>query len=167
MTDYVLHELAACDWSDYRAIRLRSLQDSPDSFASLFEREVQFSTEQWQARLGLSPSMLDAVAVAAVADESYVGLVSSIIDSSDPHTAHLFQMWVDPDHRGEGVGRALVQHIIQWAVNRHVGSLQLSVTQTNLQAIALYQSLGFAPEGALEPLRAGSFLQCQPMTLRL
>lgn len=119
MADYVLHELAASDWSDYRAIRLRSLQDSPDSFASLYEREVQF------------------------------------------------QMWVDPDHRGEGVGRALVQHIIQWAVNRHVGSLQLSVTQTNLQAIALYQSLGFAPEGALEPLRTGSFLQCQLMTLRL
>ena len=39
------------DWAIYKDLRLLSLQDSPDSFGSTYEQEVQVSNEEWISRL--------------------------------------------------------------------------------------------------------------------
>lgn len=50
---------------------------------------------------------------------------------------------VIPEHRGLGLGRALVQHALQGFVQVGMGITVLEVTAGNVAAVELYQSLGF------------------------
>ena len=163
MSNYSIRELTDNDWRNYKAIRLKSLQDSPDSFGSTYEREVLFETDQWKSRLNGSSTAQDSVTFAAVDKESFVGLLSCVIQGPGTHKANFYQMWVAPEHRGHGVGLDLVKRAQQWAFSKNVNSLSLSVTMTNSAAINLYSRLGFKPVGETEMLRPGSNLQCQIM----
>jgi GNAT superfamily N-acetyltransferase len=51
---------------------------------------------------------------------------------------------VDPDRAGQGVGRALGEHVIEWARERGFRAIQFNaVVETNEAAVALWRSLGF------------------------
>jgi GNAT superfamily N-acetyltransferase len=51
---------------------------------------------------------------------------------------------VDPDRAGQGVGRALGEHVIEWARESGFRAIQFNaVVETNKAAVALWQSLGF------------------------
>jgi ribosomal protein S18 acetylase RimI-like enzyme len=63
------------------------------------------------------------------------------------HKAYLFGMYVLPEHRLHGVGRALLETIISRARERGLRQIQLSVTDANRAAIHLYQSCGFTHYG--------------------
>jgi len=54
-------------------------------------------------------------------------------------------LFVDPASRGEGVGRALVQH----ALLLHT-TIFTDVNEQNLQAVGFYEHLGFVPIGRSE-----------------
>ena len=56
-------------------------------------------------------------------------------------------MWVDPDVRQQGCGRALSEAVIAWARERTLVDIVLWVTEGNKAAIALYERLGFALTG--------------------
>jgi len=167
MSKFDIRKLSERDWLAYKSIRLESLRDSPDSFGSTYDHEASFAPEKWKSRLKTTPTMLDAVVVAAVANKKYIGLLSCVIGTPDTCRARLYQMWVSPEYRGSGVGTALIDRVRSWATARNVEKLVLSVTTTNSEAVSLYQSIGFTPFGSLEPLRAGSDLQSQDMTLNL
>jgi len=65
------------------------------------------------------------------------------------HVAHI-GIGVVPEFQGLGLGRALMQWLIDWArvgPGRGVVRLDLSVFQNNARAIRLYESLGFVKEG--------------------
>ena len=52
---------------------------------------------------------------------------------------------VDPDRAGQGVGRALGEHVIAWARESGFRAIQFNaVVETNQAAVALWRSLGFA-----------------------
>lgn len=163
MTEYFIKELAESDWLQYKAIRLRSLQDSPDSFGSTYERESAFQTEQWISRLKVPPSARDAVMLVAVVGGKYVGLVSCVTKCSAAHSATLYQMWVAPEYRKDGIGRALLEEACRWSIGQNVSHLSLSVSTTNVAAISLYSSIGFEPTGEVELLRPGSDIESQTM----
>lgn len=159
--------LSEYDWQNYKLIRLESLRESPDSFGSTYERECEFTTEQWKSRLRIASSQHDALAIAAVIDKCFIGLLSSVIRKSETSTAELYQMWVSPDFRNQGIGTALILAMKSWAADKGVEKLRLSVTTINIEAVSLYQSIGFDPDGNTEPLRAGSMLQSQIMEMKI
>ncbi|MFC5802631.1 GNAT family N-acetyltransferase [Streptomyces formicae] len=51
---------------------------------------------------------------------------------------------VAPDHRGRGVGRALMGHAVGFARERGAGHIWLEVTNVNAPAIHAYRRMGFA-----------------------
>jgi len=61
-------------------------------------------------------------------------------------------MWVHPQARGQGVGRTLVETILQWAHNEGHNFVHLWVTETNDPARCLYERCGFALTGERKPL---------------
>ena len=67
------------------------------------------------------------------------------------HKAHLFGMYVPSNLRGGGVGKSLVLAVLEQARKRPgVRLVQLTVTQGNAPAQALYERCGFVPFG-VEP----------------
>lgn len=57
---------------------------------------------------------------------------------------------IDPRSEGRGVGRALGEDAIEWARRSGYRSMQFNaVVETNLHAVALWRSLGFAVIGTV------------------
>ncbi|MFM9957719.1 MAG: N-acetyltransferase family protein [Phycisphaerales bacterium] len=57
----------------------------------------------------------------------------------------LEDLFVRPEARGVGLGKALLQHLAKLAVERGCGRLQWSVLDWNTSAIDFYKSLGAEP----------------------
>lgn len=58
---------------------------------------------------------------------------------------YLEDLFVLPEFRGKGIGKALLIHLAQLAVERDCGRLEWSVLDWNTPAIEFYQSLGAVP----------------------
>ena len=60
------------------------------------------------------------------------------------------------DHWGKGLGRILMESLIEWGRAEKLGRLTLRVFEDNHRAVRLYRSLGFTKEGRLraDALRA-------------
>ncbi len=58
---------------------------------------------------------------------------------------YLEDLFVKPELRGHGVGRALLQHLARLAQERNCGRLEWSVLDWNESAIGFYKSLGAIP----------------------
>jgi ribosomal protein S18 acetylase RimI-like enzyme len=163
----IVRPFLAVEWEIYRDLRLRALADSPDAFgATLVDAEAR-PQSFWSERLqsGLD-SGLDRP-LCALFDGEPVGLAWALIEPTDLEQAHLFQMWVAPQHRGRGLGRMLLEEVVAWARASDARSLTLSVTRTSSAATRMYLEAGFLPFGEPEPLRPRSTLLVQPMRLRL
>lgn len=61
--------------------------------------------------------------------------------------AHVMNLLVDPDHRGQGIGHRLMTGLMDAAIQEGARHMTLEVRMQNLAARALYSSLGFAPVG--------------------
>ena len=55
---------------------------------------------------------------------------------------YLEDLFVLPDYRGKGIGKALLAHLAQLALSRDCGRLEWSVLDWNEPAIAFYQRMG-------------------------
>ncbi len=57
---------------------------------------------------------------------------------------------VDPAFSGRGVGRALAEHVIDWATAQGYAAMQFNaVVETNTTAVRLWQDLGFVVIGTV------------------
>lgn len=92
----------------------------------------------------------DGAELVAVIDDRVVGGVR-IVREQHPAIRHVasFGLLVLPDHRGRGIGRALLSEAIRWAERVGVRKLELAVYPDNEAAIALYRTFGFVEEGRL------------------
>jgi GNAT superfamily N-acetyltransferase len=58
---------------------------------------------------------------------------------------YLEDLFVIPEHRGQGVGRALLKELARVALERGCGRLEWSVLNWNRDAISFYEKLGARP----------------------
>ncbi len=130
--------------SIFKAVRLQALQDSPAA------NESRYSEADWLKRAA-DWSSDTAVGYLAMASGRPCGIAAAYLDEQDRGQAQLTSMWVDPEHRRNGVGRALIEAIRAWAVNRGARRLRLTVTSSNLAAIEFYERNGFSMTGGTEP----------------
>ena len=57
--------------------------------------------------------------------------------------ADVLTVGVVPMHREQGIARALMASITQWAINQGSIAMMLEVKTDNVEAISLYESLGY------------------------
>lgn len=148
----ILKTPGAGDWARYRDIRLLALADTPNAFARTLSEEQAFSEEKWRSRLSG-----DGLVVIAEVGGQDAGLVGGVPLQGRAGAAGLVSMWVAPDHRRSGTGRALVQAVVAWARDAGFQTLVLDVADENTGAIAFYERLGFrrtGRTGTLPPPRA-------------
>ncbi len=72
-----------------------------------------------------------------------VGVLWLALPSGSRRTAFVFELWVGPEYRGRGYGRAIMLAGEQELAARGVGELGLNVFGHNPVAIGLYESLGY------------------------
>lgn len=58
------------------------------------------------------------------------------------HGIYLEDLFVLPEHRGRGIGKALLAHLARRCVDEGLGRLQWAVLDWNAPSIAFYKSLG-------------------------
>jgi GNAT superfamily N-acetyltransferase len=136
--------------SAFQSVRLRALKDAPYAFGSTYKRESEFSDAEWLARVERWNGK-KGVGFLAMEDEVACGIAGSLLDENDASRAVLVSMWTAPTHRRHGVGRLLVNAVLDWANSRGVRTLFLMVTSPNETAMRFYERLGFARTGRTEP----------------
>ena len=143
-----IRRLAAHEGPRLRTIRLRALAEAPDAFGSTYEEFVARPPDRWAAQIREIPTFV------AVVDGEDVGIVRGARDDSRADAAWLISMWVAPEVRGQGVGEALIDAVVEWARASGVRRLLLDVGDHNRPAIALYARMGFEPNGTTGSLPA-------------
>ena len=65
---------------------------------------------------------------------------------ADSPIAHLDELYVVPDRRGHGIGRAIMEAIVDLARERGLPGLEVVTGEDDAEARALYESVGFVNE---------------------
>jgi GNAT superfamily N-acetyltransferase len=73
----------------------------------------------------------------------YARLEDSKIYLKHQKHAYLGFMYVEPEHRGKGVNRRVIEHLKSWAKLQGMTELRLDVYNDNQAAIKAYQKFGF------------------------
>ena len=60
---------------------------------------------------------------------------------------HITNVAVDPDYQGQGMGRKLMEKLVEAVKPLGVDSMTLEVRPSNTRALALYEKLGFKSVG--------------------
>jgi ribosomal protein S18 acetylase RimI-like enzyme len=139
--------------ADYRSLMLEAYERHPDAFTSSVQERSALPLSWWEARLSESAEPGEIV-FGSFANGELVGVAGLSFEHREKakHKASLFGMYVRDSCRGMGLGRQLVDAAMTCARSRSgVLLVQLTVTEGNLAAQALYQRKGFVPFG-LEPL---------------
>ena len=128
----------------FKNVRLRALQDSPTAFGSTYAKESQFPDEEWRKRAVRWSSEGSAIFLAMDGDAG-CGIIGAY--EEEEQQAQVISMWVAPEVRRAGVGKRLVDAVVDWARSRAVCELKLMVTSVNPGAMAFYTRLGFGLTG--------------------
>jgi ribosomal protein S18 acetylase RimI-like enzyme len=128
------------DWEAVRDIRLRSLRDEPDAYASDYETEARFEPDMWKQRIATASSYL-----AFNDDHDLVGMATGI--ETGDGDRYVVGMYVAPEARGLGCAHQLLDAIADLSVRRQGKRLVLEVAESNIRAARTYRSYGFVETG--------------------
>jgi ribosomal protein S18 acetylase RimI-like enzyme len=166
-----IRKLTELDAEDYWNIRLQALRNSPEAFGSSYEESVTTLLTTVVQRFRNESTAGDNFILGAF-EGPLVGIVGFYRNQriKDQHKGTIWGMYVLPEMRGRGIGKALMSQAIAHA-SSIPGLLQIHLAVVTAQNAArhLYRSLGFEVYG-LEPraLKIGDqFLDEELMILRL
>jgi ribosomal protein S18 acetylase RimI-like enzyme len=139
--------LGPSDAEAFQRLRLQGLKECPSAFASSYEEELHTPLSAVEQRLSFEEGR---AVFGACADGELLGLVGLQREPMRKlsHKAVLWGMYVAPQARRSGVGRALVVHALSFAAESlRVRQVILGVNANNSAALRLYAALGFTQFG--------------------
>lgn len=141
-SDIAIRRLLAADAEGYRSIRLAALADAPEAFGS------DVATESASPVDAFANTLRSGYVAGAFAGERLVAIAGfrALEREKTRHRGDIWGVYVAPDARGTGVGRRLMEHVLDYA-RTQVLQVHLAVTASNGAAVALYEHLGFIRYG--------------------
>lgn len=125
-------------------IEIRAL--GPDDVEAVVAIEAEAFTTPWQADTFSSLIDRDGVELIVMVDRS-AGVIGYAVLWCILDQGELANLALSPLRRGAGLGRHLLQHVVDVAAGRGVRKLFLEVRASNTRAIDLYARFGFAEVG--------------------
>lgn len=128
-----------------------------------FEAELghePYQRETWEeAWEDLSVTVDEGVALVAEDEGQPVGFVFCVLGDRGRQTAHVTDIYVRPEARRRGIGRALLAELIEPARGAGLAHVSLEVLVRNSEARRLYERLGFAPVDMFMVAPLGAFAE--------
>jgi ribosomal protein S18 acetylase RimI-like enzyme len=132
----------------YHQLRLKALKINPEAFGSTYERELLFSLKTVVERIKPTD---DKFSLGAFDDRNFLAAMVTFVRESSPKTAHkgnIFGLFVEPEMRGQGLGKALLLELISKVkICNGLEQINLAVVANNEPAKRLYNSIGFQVYG--------------------
>ncbi len=118
-------------------------------FLTFTKGEFTKTVEEERSILQSYLDVENQIYLVAVVDNKIIGLLN-LAAKQKPRLRHVGEMGVSvlKDFWGLGIGRLLVESLLQWAYcNPIIKKINLLVVENNLRAIELYKRIGFKEEG--------------------
>jgi ribosomal protein S18 acetylase RimI-like enzyme len=134
-----VRQLDENDAAQFWALRLQGFRDEPESFGSSYEEQAGRPLAE------VGREMTDGALVLGALSPRLMGIVGLRREErvKRRHRASLWGLYVSPEARRQGVGRALLGEILRRARAEGLEQILLTVMAHNQGAIALYRSFGF------------------------
>jgi ribosomal protein S18 acetylase RimI-like enzyme len=133
------------DAGAFRAIRLEGLRNFPGAFGASYQDTLALTEADFAERIAsASPGAM----FGAFADDTLIGVAGLAINTAQKtrHKGFMWGVYVRPAFQGQGIGKRLVEAVIDRA-RQSVVVLQSGVQLQNHAARLLYESLGFTTYG--------------------
>ena len=125
------------------ALRRRALTTDPQAFAERIDSDPALQIDFVRRRLAANGIDAGAAVIGAF-DPELCGIVGLHRVGEHPESCRLWGFYVEPEHRGRGTGRALVDRALAVAASiEGVQQVELSVSEQCVAAIHLYEVAGF------------------------
>ena len=147
-----IRQITATDAAAWWALRLRALRESPEAFGSTYDEAAGRPLGVAARRALPDPDAPDTFTLGAFAPE-LVGFVGFEREEGrkNRHKGSIWGMFVAPESRGQGIGRALLAALVARARQQaDLEQIILVVVSENDAARELYRAFGFTTYG-VEP----------------
>ena len=143
-----IRRLGPDDALNYRALRIRALWEFPEAFTSSFEEDEKQPIETWEVRLGGE----NMIFWGAFEGDTLCGMVGLERErrAKNRHKGTVIGMYVSQEYFGTGMGKALLDALLDGARELGLELLVLTVTEGNTVATNFYEAAGFRSFG-IEP----------------
>lgn len=137
--DLSIRRLGPDDAGAYRSIRLDMLGEAPEAFSDSYEEATQRPADSWRDNLSGARAYF-----AAFYDGDMIGTANYLRETAAKmaHRGWLLGMYVRPQARQTGCGRALVEQVLDHA-RAEVIQVHVGVSANNMAARRLYEKTGF------------------------
>lgn len=127
--------------------------DYPDILSS---ESLSEGVDEWYSTDAIRDSVdwPRASVLVAREDDAVVGFVHAVFDA-DRNEGNILRLYVDPEHRGAGVGGALLDAVRDELFDRGADRLRAMVLAANDVGNAFYDHLGFQLDGESEVVIGG------------
>ena len=142
--------------------------DSPDAFALINELELHLDSFGYppQSRHGFSVEKLLREGVAFfVMRRGNIAVGCGGIKLFGTEYGEIKRMYIRPAYQGEGLGKAMLQHLADYAQQHDVSMLRLETGVYQTAAIKLYEGFGFqrcGPFGEYRDDPLSVYFECSP-----
>jgi ribosomal protein S18 acetylase RimI-like enzyme len=128
-----------------------------------FEAELghePYQRETWdEAWEDLSVTVREGVALIAEEEGRALGFIFCVLGDRGRQTAHVTDIYVRPEARSRGIGRALLAELVTPARDAGLAHVSLEVLVRNTDARRLYERLGFASVDIFMVAPLGAFAE--------
>lgn len=143
MEQFNIIRLTPNDWSSFSTLRKIALTESPEAFDGDFEKELNPTSEfidNWKQLV--TTEQVTYFAMLQTKSNTLVSLIK-ICFSDEENMYFLQAFYTLPEFRGNGFGKKLIEHGIEYVKSLGGVKVGLGVSKDQVAAVALYEKLGF------------------------
>ena len=137
-----IKQIGKNDWKDFRNIRLKALKSDPEVFGSHYEKEKNYTKQDWQEWVGAK----DQAVFFIYDDEKPIGMTGIFVpqDTVEKSKAVLWGSWLEPEYRRKGMSEMMYKSRIEWAKQQpEIRRIEVTHRKSNVASKYAIQKHGF------------------------